>query len=375
MQIAIPKEITPYENRVAIVPQLVPALKKLGFQIKLQQDAGKAAHYPDHLYKDVTVCTTPADLYRDADVVLKIDPPTAEEIALMKSNAVVIGMLAPFRYADRVSAMCKKPLTSFALELIPRISRAQAMDALSSQATVAGYKAALIASNVSQRFFPMLTTAAGTIRPAQVLVIGAGVAGLQAIATARRLGAIVSAYDIRPQAREQVESLGAKMIQIEVDADASGGYARELTAEEKAQQAEALKTAVSKVDAVICTALVPGKPAPKILTREMVDQMIPGAIVIDIAAPQGGNCDLTRPDETVDHQGVMITGPTNLAALLAHDASQMYAKNMINFLTLLVKENQLTFDWEDPIVKESALTHEGQIMHEATRTQIGGAAA
>lgn len=375
MQIAIPKEVTPNENRVAMVPQLIPALKKLGFQINIEQGAGALAHFPDNLYEDVTIVPDPQSLYRDADIILKVEAPTAEEISWMKPNAIVMGMLAPYRNADKIAAMRDKPLTSFALELIPRISRAQAMDALSSQATVAGYKAALIAANVTQRFFPMLTTAAGTIKPAQVLVIGAGVAGLQAIATARRLGAIVSAYDIRPQAREQVESLGAKMIQIEIDADASGGYARELTDAEKQKQKEALAQAVAKADAVICTALVPGKPAPKIITRDMIEGMAAGAMVIDMAAPQGGNCELTKPHETVDHNGVFITGPMNLASLLAHDASQMYAKNLVNFLTLMVKDQQIQFDWEDEIIKGSALTHDGRVVHEATRTQIEGEAA
>jgi NAD(P) transhydrogenase subunit alpha len=246
---------------------------------------------------------------------------------------------------------------------------------LSSQATVAGYKAALMAANASQRFFPMLTTAAGTIRPSQVLVIGAGVAGLQAIATARRLGALVSAYDIRPAAREQVESLGAKMIQTNISADAQGGYARPLTPEEQQAQQEALQNAVAKADAVICTALIPGRPAPKIITRAMVESMPPGAIIIDIAASQGGNCELTAPGETIEHQSVTISGPLNLASLGAHDASQMYAKNIVSFLGLLIQGGQLTFNWEDPILKDSVLTHEGRITHEPTRIQIEGGAS
>lgn len=372
MRIAIPKEITRDEQRVALVPSLIPALRQLGCEIALEHNAGLAAHFPDQSYPEVAICPDPQSLYRDADVVLKIDAPTIGEIELMKPNAIVIGMLAPYRNVESIKAMRDRPLTSFALEYIPRISRAQAMDVLSSQATVAGYKAALIAADISQRFFPMLTTAAGTIRPSQVLVIGAGVAGLQSIATARRLGALVSAYDIRPAAREQVESLGAKMIQIGISADAQGGYARSLTAEEQQMQAAALEQAVAKANAVICTALIPGKPAPKIITRSMVEQMSPGSVIVDIAASQGGNCELTVPGETITHQGVTIIGPTNLASAGAHDASQMFAKNMVNFLGLLIKDGQTTFNWEDPILKESVLTHEGRIAHDATRNQIEG---
>lgn len=372
MRIAIPKEITAHECRVALVPQLVPALRQLGCEIAIEHNAGLAANFPDALYHEVTFCADPQSLYRDADVVLKIDAPTEEEIQWMKPNAVVIGLLTPFQYPDRVKAMCARPLTSFALEYIPRISRAQAMDVLSSQATVAGYKAALMAANASQRFFPMLTTAAGTIRPSQVLVIGAGVAGLQSIATARRLGALVSAYDIRPAAREQVESLGAKMIHINISADAQGGYARALTTEEQQAQQEALQQAVAKTDAIICTALIPGKPAPKIITKAMVESMKPGSIIIDIAAIQGGNCEFTHPGKITHHHGVEIHGPLNLASLGAHDASQMFAKNIVNFLSLLIPNGQCDFNWEDPILKESVLTHEGRITHEATRLSIEG---
>jgi H+-translocating NAD(P) transhydrogenase subunit alpha len=290
----------------------------------------------------------------------------------MKNEAVVIGLLAPNRDPNRIKALRDRPITSFALELLPRISRAQSMDALSSQATVAGYKAVLLAANLSQRFFPMLTTAAGTIRPTSVLIIGAGVAGLQAIATARRLGAMVSAYDIRAAAREQVESLGAKMIQINVSAESAGGYARQLTAEEQDIQKQALATAVSKSEVVICTAMIPGKPAPKILSKDMVEQMAPGAVIIDIAAGSGGNCELTVADQTINHQEVLISGPTNLASLMARDASVMYAKNLYNFVELMIKDGKLQIDWEDQVLKESALTHAGAIQHVPTRELVEG---
>lgn len=372
MRVAIPKERTTTEHRVALVPALVPTLLKLGFTVSLEKDAGLGAHYPDSLYEGVEIQEDPQKLYGNADVILKVEPPTKEEIALYPPKSILISFLAPSQHPEMVKALCEKSITSFAMEYIPRISRAQSMDALSSQATVAGYKAVLIAANVLQRFFPMLTTAAGTIRPSNVLVIGAGVAGLQAIATARRLGAIVSAYDIRPAAREQVESLGAKMIQIDVTADAQGGYARELTIEEKQKQQNALFNAFAKTEIVISTALIPEKPAPKIITQEMVESMSPGSVIMDIAASQGGNCVLTQPNKTVVHQGVNICGPTNLPSMVAHDASNMYAKNLVNFLSLMVNEQKIVLNWDDPILSESALTFDGKIKHLPTRERLEG---
>lgn len=365
MRIAIPKEIATGENRVALVPTLVSNLTQLGCQVLMEKGAGFNAHFPDEDYVDVEFHESAQSLYQQADVILKIDPPTLEEIKLCKPNAIVIGMLSPSRYPDRMQAMADQQLTSFALENLPRISRAQAMDALSSQATIAGYKAALLAANFLPRFLPMLTTAAGTIRPSTVLVIGAGVAGLQAIATAHRLGAIVKAYDIRPAAREQVESLGAKMINIDIHAEGSGGYARELTAEEKQKQTDALANAVKEADAVITTALIPGKDAPKIITQAMVESMKPGSVIIDIAAIAGGNCELTQAEETIVHQSVTINGPVNLPSMLAKDASVMYAKNVVSFLSLLIKEGSINLDWEDPILSQSVLTHEGKVKHKA----------
>lgn len=372
MRVAIPKEITIAEHRVALVPSLVPALLKLGCTVLFEKGAGLQAHYPDPLYENVEFYDNPTSLYENADIILKVEPPTKTEIALFKKGAILIGFLSPIQHLEEIPLLCEKEITSFAMEYIPRISRAQSMDALSSQATVAGYKAVLIAANVLQRFFPMLTTAAGTIRPSNALVIGAGVAGLQAIATARRLGAIVSAYDIRPAAREQVESLGAKMIHIDVKADAQGGYARELTDEEKQKQQEALFNAFAKTNIVISTALIPDKPAPKIITQEMVESMSAGSVIMDIAAVAGGNCVLTQPNKTVIHQDVSICGPTNLPSMAAHDASSMYARNLINFLSLLVKDGKITLDWEDPILNESALTFEGKVKHQPTRNLLEG---
>jgi NAD(P) transhydrogenase subunit alpha len=299
-----------------------------------------------------------------------VNAPSPEEIKQFKKESILISFVFPARNPETVVALRDDRMTSFGMELIPRISRAQSMDALSSQATVAGYKSALIAANLLPRFFPMLTTAAGTIRPATVLVIGAGVAGLQAIATARRLGAIVKAYDIRSAAREQVESLGAKMINIDVKADAAGGYARELTDEEKQKQQEVLFDTFAKTDVVISTALIPGRPAPKIITRQMVELMSPGAVIVDIAAEAGGNCELTKADKTINHGGVIIHGPINLPSMVARDASNMYAKNIVNFLQLLIKDKKVSLNWEDDIIKQSVVTHEGQIKHQPTRDLI-----
>lgn len=372
MKIAIPKEITSLEHRVALTPAMVQEIKKLGCTVLFEKSAGAAADYLDEQYENVQFYSDAKSLYQDADIIFKVQPPVEQEISMFKKNSILLSFLLPTWYPKCAAALRDNHITSFAIENIPRISRAQAMDALSSQATVSGYKAVLLAANMSSRFFPMLTTAAGTIKPVQVLVIGAGVAGLQAIATAKRLGAIVSAYDIRAAAREQVESLGAKMIQIDLQGDAQGGYARELTEDEKLKQQDALAAAVAKAEIIISTALIPGKPAPKIISQKMVEMMSPGSLIIDIAAEAGGNCELTRANEKISHNGVTIYGPTNLPSLLARDASQMYAKNLVNFLKLIVKEGKLTMDWEDPILAQSVLTHEGVIKHLPTRELIEG---
>lgn len=367
MRVAIPREITAGEQRVALVPSLVGALQKQGWVLSMQRGAGIKATFKDEDYDGVEFYDDPASLYRAADLILKVEAPTLEEIALFKSGAIVMGLLSPHRYADRIQRMKEKNITAFALELVPRISRAQSMDVLSSQATAAGYKAVLLGANLSQRFFPMLTTAAGTIRPASVLVIGAGVAGLQAIATARRLGAMVKAYDVRAAAREQIESLGAKMVQIDVKGESAGGYARELTAEEKAIQQAALFDAIKLSDVVICTAQIPGREAPKIVTQAMVEAMAAGSVVVDIAALSGGNCELTQAGKTIEHQGVWIAGPTDLASSMARDASNMYAKNLVNFLALFSQENDtVTINWEDPILAQSVITREKAVEETAS---------
>lgn len=374
MYIAIPQEITPCEHRVALVPPVLPLLTELDCTILYETGAGKGAHYSDQSYSDKGAHNTErAQLYAKADVIVKIQPPTKEEVALMKDGAVLVGLLAPTSHIEVLQAMQKKDITSFAVEYFPRISRAQAMDVLSSQATITGYKAVLLAAQSAPRFFPMLTTAAGTIRPTQVLVIGAGVAGLQAIATARRLGAVVYAYDVRVAAREQVESLGAKMVQIDLKAESSGGYARALTAAEKAQQEAVLFEAVKKAESIISTALIPEKPAPVLITKEMVESMTAGSVIVDVAAVAGGNCALTKAGETIWHKEICIHGPLNLPSTMARDASDMYAKNLIHFLKLIIKDKTIQLDWEDPILAQSVLTHAGEIKHPSVLRMIEGA--
>ncbi|MGP8032800.1 MAG: NAD(P) transhydrogenase subunit alpha [Steroidobacteraceae bacterium] len=366
------KESAPQETRVSLTPEIAEKLTKEGARVILERGAGERARFADSAYKSVTWADNAAAVLQSADVLLTVQPLNVERIGQLKSSAVVIGFMQPHARAAEVRALKERRLTSFAMELVPRISRAQSMDALSSQASIAGYKAVLIAASQLQKFFPMLTTAAGTIRPALVLIIGAGVAGLQAIATARRLGAVVEAYDVRGATREQVKSLGAKFVETGVSAEGTGGYARELTAEEKAKQQEALDARIAAADAVVTTASVPGRPAPKIISRAAVERMRPGSVVVDIAAEQGGNCELTRPNEMLEHQGVKIIGPVNLAADLAYNASEMYARNLFNFLKPALVKGELAIDWNDEVFAQSCLTRDGEIRHEATRNALGG---
>jgi NAD(P) transhydrogenase subunit alpha len=360
------RESAPRETRVSLVPEVTDKLIKEGTRVLMERSAGERAGFPDALYRGVAWADTAGEVLQAADVVLTVQPLTLAQIAQLRTSAVVVGFMQPHARAAEVRALKERGITSFAMELVPRISRAQSMDALSSQASIAGYKAVLIAANQLQKFLPMLTTAAGTIRPAQVLIIGAGVAGLQAIATARRLGAVVEAYDVRSATREQVRSLGAKFVDTGVSADAAGGYARELTAEEKAKQQEVLDARIAAADAVISTAAVPGRPAPRIISRATIERMRPGAVVVDLAAEQGGNCELTRPGEIVTHQGVQIAGPVNTAAELAYNASEMYARNLFNFLKPALAKGELVIDWNDEVFAQSCLTRSGQIRHEPT---------
>jgi NAD(P) transhydrogenase subunit alpha len=366
------RESAAQEARVSLVPEVADKLAKEGVRVLLQRGAGERAGFPDSLYKSVTWADSPGEVLQTADVLLSVQPLTVEQIGQLKANAVVVGFMQPHARADEVRALVARGVTGFAMELVPRISRAQSMDALSSQAAIAGYKAVLIAASQLQKFLPMLTTAAGTIRPAQVLVIGAGVAGLQAIATARRLGAVVEAYDVRAATAEQVKSLGAKFVDTGVSAEGSGGYARELTAEEKAKQQEVLDARIAAADAVITTASVPGRPAPKIISRATVERMRPGSVVVDIAAEQGGNCELTRAGEITLHQGVKIVGAVNLAAELAYNASEMYARNLFNFLKPALAKGELAIDWNDEVFAQACLTRDGQIRHAPTAKALGG---
>jgi NAD(P) transhydrogenase subunit alpha len=375
IRIAVPHEVTPGECRVALVPAVAEQLARKGPVIRLQAGAGSPAFYRDRDYTSVEIVEDRAALLGEADIVLVVDPLPVEDVGRLREGTIVIGFLHPHEFDDHIRALRDRNITGFAMELVPRISRAQNMDALSSQASIGGYKAALMAANRTARFFPMLTTAAGTIRPAKVLVIGVGVAGLQAIATAKRLGAMVEAYDVRPETREQVESLGAKFVDVKVNAVGEGGYARELTDEEKRQEMEILAEHVAQADAIISTAAVPGRPAPKIITTAMVEQMKPGAVIVDLAAYSGGNCELTIPGESFGHELVMIYGPLNVPAMMPVHASEMYAKNLFNFLSLIVHDGEIRPDWDDEIVAASILTRDGRIQHELTRQRVEGGAA
>jgi len=366
------RESAPHETRVSLVPEVADKLSQTGARVLMERGAGERARFPDALYKKVEWADSAAAVLAASDIVLTVQPLTVEQIGQLKSGAVVIGFMQPHARKAEVAALRERRITAFAMELVPRISRAQSMDALSSQASIAGYKAVLIAASSLQKFLPMLTTAAGTIRPSQVLVIGAGVAGLQAIATARRLGAVVEAYDVRSATKEQVKSLGAKFVETGVSADGQGGYARELTAEEKAKQQEVLDSRIAAADAVVTTASVPGRAAPKIISRVAVERMRPGSVVVDIAAEQGGNCELTRAGEVIDHNGVAVIGPLNLPSQLAYNASEMYARNLLNFLKPALDKGELKIDWNDEVFAQSCLTHNGAIKHEPTRKALEG---
>ncbi len=374
VRLAVPKEIFPGERRVALDPTVAERFTKLGAEVLFQKEAGRGAHFIDDSYANKVRFVEDAQaLYTEADVIFRVQPPTLEELDMMRDESVIVGFLQPHRYPDMVHKLCDKKITSFAMELVPRISRAQSMDALSSQASIAGYKVALMAAELASFFFPMLTTAAGTIRPAKVIVVGAGVAGLQAIATCKRLGAQVEAYDIRAAAKEQVESLGARLIDTGVSAEGEGGYARELTDEEKQRQVEVLAKHVAAASAVITTASLPGREAPKIITRDMLKGMRPGAVIVDLAAESGGNCEATEPGKTIEYENVIVHGPVNIPSLIPVHATEMYAKNLYNFLSPMIKEGQLALDWEDEVIKESVLTHAGEVKHEPTGRRLRGA--
>ena len=382
MIISVPKEIVPGERRVALTPDVVKRLNGAGATVRVEKGAGIEASYPDDAYTNVgaAIVADAAAVWKDSDVVVKVQPPmiSAEsgtnELEHVKEGVVLISMLQPFTNFELVKALASRRVTAFGLEALPRITRAQSMDILSSMATAAGYKAVLLGAVATGKLFPMLTTAAGTIVPARVLILGAGVAGLQAIATARRLGAVVKAFDVRPEVKEQVESLGADFLAAEATEDGSGegGYAKELSEEQHKKELELIAGALKDVDVVITTALIPGKPAPLLITEEMLDGMKPRAVVVDLAAEMGGNCAGTKAGEEVISHGVKILGPLNLPSSIPADASRMYSRNIHSFLQQIIKDGELNLDFEDEIVDGKCITHEGKVVHETVKKAIEG---
>jgi NAD(P) transhydrogenase subunit alpha len=349
VRVGVPRETVAGEHRVALVPESVVKLTALGLEVQVERGAGHEASFTDGAYEDAGAKIVERAL--DADVVVKVAAPSPDEAAALRSGAVVVGFLSPLTDSAGIERLEARGVIAFAMESIPRITRAQPLDALSSQATVSGYKAALLAADRLPRFFPMLMTAAGTVAPAKVLVLGAGVAGLQAIATARRLGAVVTGFDVRPVVKEQVESLGATFLELSVRGEETeGGYAKELTPEQQAQQQAELADRIADFDAVITTALVPGRPAPRLIPASAVEAMRPGSVIVDLAAEAGGNCELTSPGEVVVEHDVTLVGLTNLPSTMPYHASQLYSRNVVALLQLLVKDGELQLDWEDEIV-------------------------
>jgi NAD(P) transhydrogenase subunit alpha len=383
MKIAVPQEVADGERRVALVPEVVQKLTRppgddapAAPEILVQRGSGAGALIPDQQYEEAgaRLVDDQSEIWQ-ADVVVKVAAPTEDEVARLKSGTVLIGFLNPLGGGEHIKAIAQTGATSFAMEAIPRISRAQSMDALSSQANIAGYRAALIGAQEMGRFYPMLMTAAGTIRPATVLVLGAGVAGLQAIATARRLGAIVQGFDVRAAVKEQVESLGAKFLEFDLggDMEGAGGYAKELTPEQQQRQQELMAEAIGKVDVVITTALVPGRRAPILVTEQAVKLMKPGSVIVDLAGEQGGNCELSEPGESVLRHDVKILAPLNVPSTMAEHASQLYARNIQSLLELMIKEGSLELDFEDEVIAGACITRDGEIVHEGAKQAVGAA--
>ena len=387
MQIGIIKERRLDEKRVAATPDTVKKFIAMGLEVNIEKGAGITAAITDHEYEKAgaSILDDAQRVLENADIVLKINKPIGpkdkdgsklDEVKLLKSGSILVSLMEPYKDRDLIGLIAKQNITCFALELIPRITRAQTMDVLSSQSNLAGYKAVIEASTTYGKAFPMMMTAAGTVPPAKCLVMGAGVAGLQAIATARRLGAVVSASDVRPAAKENVESLGAKFIAVEDEefkqAETSGGYAKEMSDEYKKKQTELIAATVAKQDIIICTALIPGKPAPVLLTPEMVDTMKPGSVIVDLAVEQGGNCPLSEPNKVVDRSGVQIIGCTDLASRVAIDASALFAKNLLNFVTPLINssENKIEINMQDEIIVGSMITKDGKVVHDAVTNSM-----
>ena len=376
MKVAVPKELTHDEHRVALVPDTATRLAAAKLDVSVQAGAGAAAFIPDEAYEQAgaKVVTHAADLLQDAGAVLKVQAPMPSEVELLARDTVLISFLQPATQGDVVKALAKRGVTAFSLELLPRISRAQSMDALSSQASAAGYKAVLIAAEKLGKFFPMMMTAAGTVAPSRVLVMGAGVAGLQAIATARRLGAVVSAYDVRPAVKEEVQSLGATFIELPLETqEGEGGYAREQSEEFLRKQRQLIGEHIAKSDVLITTAAVPGRRAPLLVTADMVTGMRPGSVIVDLAAETGGNVELTKPGEEVEVGGVTIVGTRNIPSTMPLTTSQLFARNVANLLLHLVKDGAINLDFADEITKGACVTHGGEIVNERAKQLVGAA--
>jgi NAD(P) transhydrogenase subunit alpha len=372
VKIAVLKETRPHERRVALVPAVADKLAKLGAQLHLQAGAGTAVKLADQAYRNVQLHADPVEMVRDADIVLSVQPPEPSVAQAMKEGAILICFVYAHKEAELTRLLRDRKITCFAMELVPRITRAQAMDALSSQAALAGYYAVLLGATSIARMLPMMTTAVGSIRPARALVMGLGVAGLQALATARRLGAMTEGYDVRPETKEQAESLGARFVDTGVDARGAGGYARELTQEEKDKVAAVVTKHIQQADLVVTTAAIPGRPAPKLISKTQVEGMKAGSVIVDLAAEGGGNCELTRPGETVQVGQVTIVAPLNVPSLLGEHASELYAKNQLNLLELFVKNGALELDWSDEVLARTVLTHGGEIKNEAAKKAVEG---
>jgi len=375
MNVAVLGETKPGETRVALLPSTVRELAKIGCEVTVASGAGVASHFADEEYQDAgaTVVADAATAMQGAQIVVKVQAPSDAEVKGLPSGVVLVSLLSPLTEPELIGRLGKAGVTAFALEMIPRITRAQSMDVLSSQATVAGYKAVLVGANALSKFLPMFMTAAGTIRPGKVLVLGAGVAGLQAIATARRLGAKVEAFDVRPEVKEQIESLGASFLETEHDVTAAGegGYAKELSEEQHRRELELIAAHIADTDLVVTTAQIPGRPAPRLITEEMVDSMRPGSVIVDLAAASGGNCAGAIDGETVVRNGVKIIGPANLPAGIPVHASQMFAKNVATLLGELVTDGELSLDFEDEVVDGTCVTHGGEVRHGPTKERLG----
>ena len=370
--VGVLKETRPNERRVALVPAVADKLVKLGAEIRLEAGAGAAVKLADSAYKNVTIAADATSTVANADIVLAVQPPSLQVVQAMKAGAILISFVYAHKEVELTKLLRDKKITSFAMELVPRITRAQAMDALSSQAALAGYYSVLLGATHLARMLPMMTTAVGSIRPQKTLVMGLGVAGLQALATARRLGAMTEGYDVRPETKEQAESLGAKFVDTGVDARGAGGYARELTPEEKDKVAAVITKHIQQADLIITTAAIPGRPSPKLISKAQVDGMKAGAVIIDLAAEGGGNCEYTVPGEAAQIGQVTVLGPLNVPSMLGEHASELYAKNQFNLIELFIKDKAINLDWTDEVLAKTALTHGGEIKNEAAKKVIEG---